>query len=163
MNVEIKFGTRKELRAWLHRQKKNGNAVRYVAVDDPKTDQRVMLVLEDEALKVVRPSHGMKQRLEIRESAREDLIEAMKTGEHAAEVAEDLRSHARVIMLASDRKLMEAASVMSREIGEDMAMVSMESLAGYLQGMAELISQREEAEGEEDHGAPQTDRPEGWR
>lgn len=56
MNVEIKFGTRKELRVWLHRQKKSGNAVRYVAVDDPKTDQRMMLVLEDESLKVVRPS-----------------------------------------------------------------------------------------------------------
>lgn len=87
----------------------------------------------------------MKHRFEIRKSAREDLIAAMNSGEHAEEVAEDLRSRARVIMLASDRKLMEVAFVMSREISEDMAMVSMESLAGYLQGMAELISQRESA------------------
>ena len=88
----------------------------------------------------------MKHRFEIRKSAKEDLIAAMNSGEHAEEIEMELRLRAGLIMHASDRKLMEVAFVMSKEIGEDMAMVSMESLAGYLQGMAELISQRESAE-----------------
>ena len=56
MNIDIKIGTQTELRRWLHRQKKNGNAVKYVAVEDPRTNQRVMLVWKDADLKVCRPS-----------------------------------------------------------------------------------------------------------
>lgn len=54
--VDIKIGSTQKLRSWLRQQKKNGNAVQYVAVEDSRTGQRVMLVWTDPALKVVRPS-----------------------------------------------------------------------------------------------------------
>ena len=88
----------------------------------------------------------MKHRFEIRKSAKEDLIAAMNSGEHAEEIEMELRLRAGLIMHASDEMLLEAASVTSKEISEDMAVISLESLAGQLQGMAELISQRESAE-----------------
>lgn len=88
----------------------------------------------------------MKHRFEIRKSAREDLIAAMNSGEHAAEIEMELRLRAGLIMHTSDEMLLEAASVMTKGISEDMAVISLESLAGQLQGMAELISQRESAE-----------------
>lgn len=66
MDIDIKIGTQTELRQWLHRQKKNGNAVQYVAVEDPRTNQRVMLVWKDADLKVCRPSPSS--------SIEEDLI-----------------------------------------------------------------------------------------
>lgn len=89
----------------------------------------------------------------------------MKSGDYAAEIEMELRLRAGLIIHASDRKLMEAASVMTKGISEDMAMVSLESLDGdgFLQGMAELIRQRKEPEGEADPGVPKTDRPEGGR
>ncbi|MBN1778028.1 MAG: hypothetical protein JW811_07890 [Clostridiales bacterium] len=55
MGVTILTGAYKELRQQMRREKKNGNAMNYVAVTDGKTGQSTMLVWGEDGSKLHLP------------------------------------------------------------------------------------------------------------